>query len=365
VAVAAADGSAGIAGALRDAINAQTNLPVTATAALGVVTVTARNKGVNGSKIDVRHSYYQGESLPEGVVLDIAAGVTGADNPDISGAIAAMADEAWVTIVNPWTDTANMALLETELATRWGPLAAGGEAEQMSGHAFSALDASHANLLTLGDARNSAHVTLWGIFSCPTWTCERAAILAGVVEYNGAIDPARPFQTLPLPGVLAPAEADRFTRQERDLLLHGGIATAKETVGGGMQIERVITTYQMTASGVPDVSLLDLNTKWTVDYIRYAVAARILQRFPRHKLADDGTRFHPGQAVATPSLVRAELLALFRDLEEAGLVENIEQYKQDLLVVRSTADVNRINAIIPPDIINQFMIFAAAVQFRL
>jgi phage tail sheath gpL-like len=104
---------------------------------------------------------------------------------------------------------------------------------------------------------------------------------------------------------------------------------------------------------------------WTVDAIRYAVRARIALRFPRHKLANDGTNFAPGQAIVTPSMIRAELIGLFRELEEAGLVEDFDQFKNDLLVVRSTASVNQVNAVIPPNLVNQFDVFAASVQFRL
>jgi len=122
---------------------------------------------------------------------------------------------------------------------------------------------------------------------------------------------------------------------------------------------------QFVPSGVEDISYLDLNTKWTVDFIRFAVRARIALRFPRYKLANDGTQYAPGQAVVTPRTIRGELLALFRELEEVALVEGFEQFKNDLLVVRSTQDPNRVNAVLPPDIVNQFRVFAAAVQFRL
>ncbi len=46
-------------------------------------------------------------------------------------------------------------------------------------------------------------------------------------------------------------------------------------------------------------------------------------------------------------------------------MENFDQFKNDLIVVRSDADPNRVNAVIPPDVVNQFRVFAAAVQFRL
>jgi phage tail sheath gpL-like len=190
-------------------------------------------------------------------------------------------------------------------------------------------------------------------------------VLGAVCEYHGAIDPARPFQTLELPGMLAPEVKDRFTREERNLLLKDGISTFLVGQDGKVYIERVITTYQTNAFGVEDISYLDLETKWTVDYIRYAVRARIALRYPRYKLADDGTQFAPGQAIVTPLHIRAELLGLFRELEQVGLVENFDQFKADLLVVRSVSDPNRVNAVIPPDVVNQFRVFAASVQFRL
>ena len=359
IAVAAAAAVGTTATALAAAITVAPDLPVTATAALGVVTITNRHKGECGTSLDVRHSYYMGEALPTGMTCTIAAGTAGTGNPDVTTAIATLAGAQWYSIVTPWTDAANMVILETELATRWGPL------DMRTGQAFCSVTDTFANLGTWGSARNSPHVCCLGSPSSPTWAPERAAVWAGVVEYHGAIDPARPFTTLALAGVLPSAEAARFSRTERNLLLFDGISTATVDPSGVVHIERVITTYQQTATGVETVAFLDLNTVWTVDYIRYAVRARIAERFPRHKLADDGTRFAPGQSIATPRLIRAELVALFRDLEQAGLVEGFDQFVADLIVVRSISDVNRVNAVLPPNIVNQFLVFAAAVQFRL
>ncbi len=362
VGVTAADQQDAIAQAVVDAINAQTDLPVTAAingTTANQVDITARNAGEAGNDIDIRANYYQGESLPAGVTLTITDMASGTANPDIALALAAIGDSQYYTIVSGWTDDANMTALETELQDRWGPL------EQKTGHVFTGLAGTHAELGTWSDNRNSPHVTTMGVHDSPTPPWVWAAAVAGVVEYHGAIDPARPFQTLAIDGLLPPPPASRFTREERDLLLHDGIATFTVDDGGRVLIERIITNYQTNAAGIEDISYLDLNTKWTVDYVRYATRARIAMRYPRHKLADDGTAFAPGQAVVTPKVIRAELLSLFRDLEEAGLVENFDQFKEDLLVVRSSSDPNRINTVMPPDLINQFRVFAAAVQFRL
>lgn len=358
-AVGSGDSVTTAAAALTAAINAKADLMFTAAASAGVITITCRHKGEIGKDVDFRLNMYPEDETPAGLAGAIVHTTPGSGNPDVADLIAAISDDQYVTIVSPWSDAANMVKLETELSSRFGPLT------QKTGHVFTAISGTHAAMTTWGAARNSAHVSAWGLKGSPTPDYIRAAIWAGVVETEGAKDPARPFQTLSLPGVLAPDEADRLTRAERDLLLHGGVSTSCETAAGNVAIERVITTYQTNASGIDDESYLDLNTKWTVDYIRHAMRARIASRYPRHKLADDGTQAGPGQAVVTPKLLKAEVLALFVELEKAGLVENLDQFRDDLEVARSTSDTSRVNAVIPTDTINQFRVFAAAVQFQL
>lgn len=355
VGVAAGATATAVATAIVAAVNAATQLPVTAANAAGVVTLTARHKGVEGNSIDVRLNYYAGETLPAGLAMNIVAMVGGAGNPDIASAIAAMTDVQYSTLAVGFTDATTLSAISTELAERWGPL------QQNEGHAFVAASGSHASLITLGDAQNSPHLTILGAGRSPTAPWIWAAVAAAVDASE--VDPARPRQTLLLPGVQPPADADRFTREERNLLLYDGISTTVVDSADLVRVERLITTYQEDTTGNPDESYLNIETVRTLAYIRYAVRTRIAARFPRHKLADDGTAYGPGQAVATPSAIRMELLHLFRELEEAGLVENFDQFKADLLVERNASDRDRVDALIPPDLINQLRVFAGLVQF--
>jgi phage tail sheath gpL-like len=103
----------------------------------------------------------------------------------------------------------------------------------------------------------------------------------------------------------------------------------------------------------------------TLLYLRFTFRNRLLGRYPRHKLASDGTRFGAGQAVITPKIGKAEAVAWFRDMEELGLVENFDQFKTDLVVERNVADPNRLDFLLPPDLINGFIVGAANIQFRL
>ncbi|OQS44028.1 phage tail sheath C-terminal domain-containing protein [Chromobacterium haemolyticum] len=353
------DSNAILAGKLAAAINDNADLPVSATAAAGKVTITCRHKGEAGNGMEVATAYYDEDALPDGisaVCLDLAGG---AGNPDLGAALAAVVEDWYYSIVCPYTDSAALAALEADMDGRWGGM------NMKTGHVFTAKTGTHAQLTTWGAGRNSPHVSTWGLKGCPTWTPVMASAFAGVCEFNGAIDPALPLRSLEVPGVLSPRLKDRFSRNERELLLRDGISSTVVDSGGKVFLERVITNYQKSPFGIDDESLLRLETKWTVDYYRYAVRTRIALRFPRHKLASDGINVAPGQNLVTPSVIRAELVALHRELEFAGIVEDTEQFKKDLLVVRSDSDVDRVNAVLPPNLVNQFNTFAAAVQYRL
>ena len=345
-----------MATALATTINLATSLPVTAAAVAGVVTLTARHKGEAGA-VDLRTNYYTGDVYPAGLGLAIAPMGGGAGNPDIAPALAAMGDTQYHTVVMPYTDAANLTKLETELDTRFGPMV------QKEGQAFTALAGTQASMSTFGNGRNSKYLTCMAAGKSPTPPYVWAAVTAAVDAAEP--DPARPRQTLPLPGVLPALEADRLTRAERNLLLYDGVSTTTVDAGGVVLIERLITMYQVNGAGVDDPSFLDLETLRTLAWLRMSVRTRIALRYPRHKLADDGTQYGAGQAIVTPKLIRAELLALFREWEDAGLAEDFAQFKRDLLVQRNVNDPNRIDAVIPPNTVNAFRLLAAQIQFLL
>lgn len=361
VPVPVASGTTAIATAtaIAAAVNAKTDGVMTA-AVDGVdttkVNLTCRHKGEIGNALNLRVNYGFNQRLPASQTVVIVQPTGGTTSPDIATAIAAIAGAQYHTIVTPWTDASNLTKLESELATRWGPM------NQRDGHAFAAVAGNLGAMTGLGTTRNSPHLTLAGAGRSPTAPWLWAAVVAAIDAAEP--DPARPRQTLVLPGILPPADADRLGRADRELLLFDGVSSFVVDDGGRVLIERLITTYQTNASGLADTSYLDIETMRTLAYLRFSVRARILQRFPRHKLADDGTQFATGQAVATPSLIRAELLHLFREWELAGLVEGFEQFKADLVVERDSDDPNRVNAILPPDLVNQLRVFAAAIQFR-
>jgi phage tail sheath gpL-like len=360
--VTSGDAATAIATAFAAALTAELDLPVTAVVDdedTFVVNITARNKGECGNVIDLRFNYNQDEFTPAGVVPTITAMSGGSANPDIDDVITAIGDEWYTDFVLPYTDSANITAMAEELDERWGAL------KMIEGMCWTALANTHANLVTSGQSRNSHLMTFMGEYKSPVPPYEWAAIYGAVAAYALKIDPARPVQTLALTGILPPPVANRFTIDEQNILLNNGISTFSVDAGNVVRIQRAVTAYRENELGAADPSYLDVETIKTLSFLRYDLRTFIALRYPRYKLADDGTNFGAGQAIVTPKIIRAALVARFKQWEEAGLVENISQFIADLIVERDSNDVNRINVLVPPDIINQLRVFAAKIEFRL
>jgi phage tail sheath gpL-like len=362
VTIALAKSAAGshitVSGASLSGATTDTDLPVHADAASATVNLYAMNAGPVANECDVRLNYNDGEALPAGVGVAITAMNSGATNPTLTSLIAALGDRWFNVLANPFTDATSLSALEAELHDRFGPM------RMIDGVMVSAKQDTYSNVGTLGLSRNSPHSCIFRANSSPTPPEEIAANFAGIVALSAANDPARPFQTLQSSWVKAPAETDQDTLQERNLLLYDGISTFKVGAGSVVQIERMITTYETSAAGSPDTSYLSSETMFTLMYQRYSWRVRVANKYPRHKLANDGTRFGAGQPIVTPSIMKTEAVTWFQEMEELGLVEDLGQFKTDLVVERDAQNPNRLNVLLPPNLINQLGVVATLFQFR-
>lgn len=363
-----------MASAVVAAVAANATLPVTAAAAAGTVTFTAKHPGEWGNGLDIRLNYYTGEETPEGVqiaftgadhgldenmvdgsptlpceVAAMRAAVTayyaaidparplqtlplkgylppkesrgmklkgGTGNPEIQNVFAVLDDTHYHLFTLPYTDAANLSAIKEELVRRWGPL------KMIGGVAVAQFYASHSKAGEMGDRHNSPHLVL-----------------------NSTGGP--------------------WTREERNLLLWDGIATDYEDADGTMRIERMVTTYKENALGASDRAYLDVETIFTLEYLRFDIRAYFARKYPRHKLAKDGTMYGQGQAIITPKVAKAECVAWFAMMEDKGLVEGMDQFKQDLIAERNADDECRLDIYLPPDLVNQLRILAIQMGFRL
>jgi phage tail sheath gpL-like len=144
-----------------------------------------------------------------------------------------------------------------------------------------------------------------------------------------------------------------------------GMATQRTESDNVPMIARETTMYQLNLYGNPDDAYTDATTLATLAKLLRNQRQAITSKFPRHKLADDGTRFGPGQAIVTPKSAKAELVSQYRIDEFNGLVENAQAFIENLIVERDSNDPTRMNVLYPPDLINGLRLFAVLCQFRL
>jgi phage tail sheath gpL-like len=108
-----------IAAAIAAADTADGDSQTTSAAVAAVVTASARHKGAYGNDLSIVHNYYVGDKTPAGVTVTITAFASGATNPDITDALAALGgDTLYYTIVSGFSDDTNMDALEAELLSR-------------------------------------------------------------------------------------------------------------------------------------------------------------------------------------------------------------------------------------------------------
>lgn len=359
------------------AIGTPPSLPVTATAATGIVTLTAKWGGVSGNSITLTDSYYGkvgGEELPPGVTITYSHPVAGVANmgslgggsgvPLFNNGISNMGETPFEYVTMPWTDSNSLNAWETEYGFsdngRWGWM------RQLYGMIFSAKADTYSNLVTFGLTRNGKTTSILALEpSALSPHYEWAACYTAKAARALSIDPARPLQTLHLESMIPAHFHERWNLMELNVFATSGLATQRTLSDNVPMISRETTSYQLNLYGYPDDAFELITTLATLARLirnqRYAITTK----FPRHKLADDGTRFGAGQAIVTPAIIKAELVAEYTIDEFNGLVENAQAFKAHLIVERDPNDPNRVNVLYPPDLVNQLRVFAVLNQFRL
>lgn len=341
VGVASADTAATIATALKASLDADSSLPFTLTLSTATLTFTAKNKGTVANQID-----FETAITASGVSATLTATTSGSVDPDIATALAAVYAKDFTIIANPFNDSTSLAALKTHLDSISGPM------EQRPATAYYGYDGVLATGTTLASGVNSGRILGAYLRGTRSPAFEIAAAFAAVKASEE--DPARPLNAMALTGIGAPPISSRFSRTEQESCLANGVSPLEVGPGEVVQIVRAITTYTKDAQSVADVSLLDITSICTLDYVRKAVRTRIALRFPREKLSSK-----------TPDRVRDQILAVLYQLEDLEIVENVAANAAGVIVERDEQDANRLNAKIPVDVVNGLHVFAGRIDLLL
>lgn len=369
-----------IAAALAANINDDLDATFTASSALGELSILFRHGGELGNDLQVNNLFYSTDVIPTGLISVIVQDDSlGQVNPDVSASIAATASGYYSDIIFPYTDQENMALIEQELDDRWSPLPNETSlgAGQNDAHLWTAFRGTQAEFYLWKDARNNRHVTALNVeppitvgemdyvgAMSPVWVF--ADVYGATGAYYSGITPNGNLQNIAM-GCLQPAPMpSRFTWNERNQRILNGGATYKydgDGSGNGIVLERATTTYTQTINGTVTDAERDTETQKLNSYLRWSLRQVILSKYGRHRLANDGNRVSRQQDVTTPLRIKATIVDLAGTWADLGYIENYDQFKRDLRVERSVTDCNTVNALLSPDHVNQFRVFAGQIGY--
>lgn len=307
-----------------------------------ILTFTAINDGTCANEVDFNVEY-----TATGITAVWAETTSGAVDPDIDDALDACFASDYTIYIVPFIDSTAIGKLKDHLDSISGPM------EQRPAIGVFGYDGVLATISTLcGTTINSGRITCGYLRGTHSPAYEIAAAYGAVLASEE--DPARPLNTLALKKIHAPEIADRLSRTEQESLLYNGVTPLEVGPGETVQIVRAISTYTVDAQGIDDVSLLDITTIRTLDYVRKALRTRIALRFPREKLSSK-----------TPEAVRDQILDVLYMLQDLEIVEEVEANEDGVICERDLQDVNRLDAKVPTDIVNGLHVFATRIDLLL
>jgi phage tail sheath gpL-like len=333
--------------------------PSTASSDATVMTLSDTSTPQSSLLLTFNHNGFIGQTLsvislemPDGVTCKITVvPKTGNGEIDVAKLFASLDDTQYHLIAFPFSSPSNLKDLREELDARSAP------DRQNEGLAFVVVQGSDvatvkAGIDSVGSTSNISPLAMDESLT-PPWVWVSA--LASVVGHYGNIDPARPFTTLPILGVLPPRNK-RFRNKERNQILAAGGSTY--VVSDGIcKIERLMTTHKVKQRP------MSVNVRLTLSFIRYSFNAYFSSRYPRYKLATDNAKFGPGQCIMTPKLAKVEAINWFRSLEEEGLVQDVELFKSNLIVEINESVPERLDFYLTPKLVEEFLITGAKVAY--
>jgi phage tail sheath gpL-like len=358
-------------------INANPDLPVNAAVVASTtpppvvgmfipydVKLTCRWKGYTGNDIDVRFNYL-GANGGEFAVFGLSARIEaswatpGSVNPSLTAGLASLGSTPYDFIIMPFNDTASLDSMKNFLADdvgRWS------WQQMVYGGCFTAYRGSLGTCTAFGLTRNDQHTSIMSVpFTAPdplwTWCAEIGAACAASLR----VDPALPLQYISTT-LKAPLIPYRWTLGERNTLLYDGLSTFRVAQDNTVFIERMTTTYQKNAAGVPDDSYLDLETMYELMFVARDLSTYLQSRYSRKKLVSDVTPVVFGNNTVNTAMIKASVILEYRALETLGYVQNSPTFAQNLRVENAGHGLVKILA--PVDLANQLRQVVVLLQFQ-
>jgi len=348
--------------AIGDAINADADLPVTASVSTATVTVTARWAGESGNQIQMFHNLAESDESPAGLDITIDASLSGGStNPDVSTALGNLGDTWFSEVVCPYRDDTSVSAVEQAARDRNAP----GVKRQFG--AFVGWTGTQSALLSeLGTAgsrtRNSEWTAYIPVHGSPNTAMEIAASAAGRWARKQAANVGRPVFGDFIPGIRS-AQANDLTYSTRDISVKAG-ASYTMNAGSSVMFGDVCSTRIETNSGVATTKyrflsdfLPGLQLKINDTEITYGSPP-----FSQATVIDDGAPGGVPNAVR-PKTAKAYAIQLVNRWAQLGLTKNRDDVVDGIVSEIDPTNPGRINVSIPDDFALGLRIMAGLIEW--
>jgi Mu-like prophage tail sheath protein gpL len=329
--VAKTDTAAAIATALAAEINNTPDAPFTAAADSGTVTLTAKCKGAYISTA-AGGLNVSAISTATGVTAGSVTLTAGTGSVNLETALAAAFPERYHIIVSPVNDESNLGKLKTHLEAAAAPL------EQRGQRAICAMVSATATAakaealkhnyerLHIAAVKTKIDATVWEI----------AAGLGAIFASNSK--PNVPMNGVAIPGLATPAVEDKWSGEEQDLLLYGGVIPLVEE-DSQLCIVRAVTT-KSNNSGSRFTKLIDTGVIASLDYFRDSILAM-------HRAKYKNKVIH----ALLPDALNEDNKAIAYALEAEAILRYIDDYADQFITQESPNEPGRMLCQIPAPVV--------------
>ncbi len=323
------------------------NTQFTATIAGGVVTVTCNNKGNSVGDLSIDFSSDIGEYLPTGVDITLADIVMGTGDPDPMDVINNIKERYFINIFSPYCGVTN------QLDKIQEKLKYFGSAEVMRDMVYVSFDkfSTSTNLITLAAGMNEKYMM---IFTAKGWRssiAELIGVAARMISTDISRDINIPLQNMEMEGIVKPLEDRGFAFETRNLLAGKGIATLNPDTN---EIEAAKTTEQIEEDSK------DVRNVYNLAKLRYTFMETITGKYARAKMKRYGEDVNEDQVIMDVAIGESESLSWYRKTILAGQCENMEGFKQNLIV--KITDVDTMDFFLPVTLVRQFVVGTGTVS---
>lgn len=354
------------ASTISDAINSDLTMPFTASSALGVVTLTADNKGTYGNDMGIQIL----GTIPGITSIVIASGTPGSTDPTLTDVLDVIGNIRYQTIVWPYSSvspgqlTPLITLLDerfnsaTDVLDGVGITAAVDTAANLETN-YSSFNSQ--SLVVIGDSASSSAGEYLDVPSVYEISAVKAAEFgairairrtqgasiarflsgeAGLDSFGSPALSSRPYFNTPFPTIPVSTLTSGFSQIEVESLVDDGItimgnnSTLTAVIAG-----EVVTTYKTDAASNLDVSFKFLNFVDTSSAAREYFTNNLKARFAQSRLTEGD--LVPGRPMANAQLILSTLTEFYNTLSgpEFALTQSGEAAR-NTFISNTTVSVN-------------------------